>query len=160
MSISPPTDIVMDVAKAADPQRYQEAAAKLSAPGDPAAFTDAVRAAGLALHMPLDARGSLTSLQNQTTLAGAGPVSDPYKKFEGLVLQQFVEAMMPDKSETVFGKGNAGHIWKSMLAEQIGQQIAKAGGIGIARMLDKAHPETAQPVQPTQPTTDSAVPKV
>ncbi|AWN37628.1 rod-binding protein [Methylobacterium radiodurans] len=160
MSISPPTDIVMDVAKAADPQRYQEAAAKLSAPGDPAAFTDAVRAAGLALHMPLDARGSLTSLQNQTTLAGAGPVSDPYKKFEGLVLQQFVEAMMPDKSETVFGKGNAGHIWKSMLAEQIGQQIAKAGGVGIAKMMSKAHP-AADPVQPTQPATDANVaPKV
>lgn len=157
MSISPPTDIVMDVAKAADPQRYQEAAAKLSAPGDPAAFTDAVRAAGLALHMPLDARGSLTSLQNQTTLAGAGPVSDPYRKFEGLVLQQFVEAMMPDKSETVFGKGNAGHIWKSMLAEQIGQQIAKAGGIGIAKMMNKAHPA----VEPAQPATDAnTAPKV
>ncbi len=160
MSISPPTDIVMDVAKAADPQRYQEAAAKLQAPGDPAAFTDAVRAAGLALHMPLDARGSLTSLQNQTTLTGTGPASDPYKKFEGLVLQQFVEAMMPDKAETVFGKGNTGHIWKSMLAEQIGQQIAKAGGIGIAKMMGKAHP-AADSVQPAQPATDPATaPKV
>ena len=98
MSISPPTDIVMDVAKAAEPARYQEAVAKLSAPGDPAAFTDTMRAAGLALHMPLDAAGTLTTLKNQTTLAGTGPGSDPYKKFEGLVLQQFVEAMMPDKA--------------------------------------------------------------
>ncbi len=56
------------------------------------------------------------------------------------MLQQFVEAMMPEKSETVFGKGNAGSIWKSMLSEQIGQQIAKAGGIGIAKALGKAHP--------------------
>lgn len=140
MSISLPTDIVMDVAKAAEPARYQAAVAKLSAPGDPAAFTDTMQAAGLALHMPLDAAGALTTLKNQTTLAGTGPGSDPYKKFEGLVLQQFVEAMMPDKSETVFGKGNAGSIWKSMLSEQIGQQIAKAGGIGIAKTLSKAHP--------------------
>ncbi len=47
---------------------------------------------------------------------------------------------MPEKSETVYGKGNAGGIWKSMLSEQIGAQIAKAGGIGIARMLNAAHP--------------------
>ena len=141
MSISPPTDIVMDVARAADPGRYQEAAAKLSAPGDPAAFGDAARAAGLSLHMPLDARGTLTGLQNQTAV-GTGSGSDPYKRFEGLVLQQFVEAMMPEKSETVYGKGNAGGIWKSMLAEQIGAQIAKSGGLGIAAMLSKAHPAT------------------
>lgn len=140
MSISPPTDIVMDVVKAAEPSRYQDAVAKLTAPGDPGAFTDSMQAAGLALHMPLDARGTLTTLQNQTALSGAGPTSDPYRKFEGLVLQQFVEAMMPEKSETVYGKGNAGHIWKSMLAEQIGQQIAKAGGVGIAKMMSKAHP--------------------
>ena len=147
MSITPPSDIVMDVAKAADPGRYQEAAAKLSAPGDPAAFTDAVRAAGLSLHMPLDARGTLTTLQNQTAVAASGTGSDPYKRFEGLVLQQFVEAMMPDKAETVFGKGNAGGIWKSMLAEQIGAQIAKSGGIGIAKLLGNALP-AAKPAAP------------
>ncbi|MGX7707024.1 rod-binding protein [Methylobacterium sp. Gmos1] len=142
MSISPPSDIVLDVARAADPTRFQEAAAKLSQPGSAGAtaFADAARDVGLSTHMPLDARGALMTLQNQTALTGAG--SDPYKKFEGLVLQQFVEAMMPEKSETVYGKGNAGGIWKSMLAEQIGTQIAKAGGIGIAKMLNNAHPAT------------------
>ncbi len=140
MSITPPSDIVLDVARAADPSRYQEAAAKLSQPGSAGAtaFADAARDVGLSTHMPLDARGTLLTLQNQTAMTGAG--SDPYKKFEGLVLQQFVEAMMPEKSETVYGKGNAGGIWKSMLAEQIGTQIAKAGGIGIAKMLNAAHP--------------------
>ncbi|MFH6784612.1 MULTISPECIES: rod-binding protein [Methylobacterium] len=140
MSITPPSDIVLDVARAADPARYQDAVAKLSQPGSAGAtaFADAARDVGLSTHMPLDARGTLTGLQNQTSLSGAG--SDPYKKFEGLVLQQFVEAMMPEKSETVYGKGNAGGIWKSMLAEQIGTQIAKAGGIGIAKMLNAAHP--------------------
>lgn len=159
MSITPPSDIVMDVAKAADPGRYQEAAAKLSAPGDPAAFTDAVRAAGLSLHMPLDARGTLTTLQNQTAVASGAAGSDPYKRFEGLVLQQFIEAMMPEKAETVFGKGNAGGIWKSMLAEQIGAQIAKSGGIGIAKMLGQAH-TAADPASnlATKPVTPEAAP--
>ncbi|KQT56963.1 flagellar biosynthesis protein FlgJ [Methylobacterium sp. Leaf456] len=143
MSITPPSDIVMDVARAADPARYQEAAAKLSQPGDPAAFAaataEAARDAGYGLHMPIDARGALTSLKNDTSLKGS---ADPYRKFEGQVLAQFIETMLPDKSEAVYGKGNTGNLWKSMLAEQVGQQIAKSGGIGIAKMLEKAQPNT------------------
>ncbi|GJE68700.1 rod-binding protein [Methylorubrum podarium] len=155
MSISPPSDIVMDVARAADPARYQEAAAKLSQPGDPAAFAsaaeEAAREAGLTTHMPLDVHGTLTSLKNDTARSAA----DPYKKFEGQVIQQFVEAMLP-KAETVFGKGNAGGIWKSMLAEQLGQQIAQTGGSGIARMLNASRPAAATAV----PTTTGVAGKV
>lgn len=148
MSITPPSDIIMDVARAADPTRYREAAAKLSQPGDPAAFGSAVQAVGLALQTPLDPRSALAGLQRQTAPVQAGAAGtpvDPYRKFEGLVLQQLIEAMMPEKSETVFGKGNAGGIWKSMLAEQIGAQVAKAGGLGIARMLSASHPAGAAP---------------
>ena len=74
MSISPPTDIVLDVARAADPARYQEATAKLGAPGaaDPAAFGDAYRMAGASVHMPLDARSTLTALQTDNVVSGAG----------------------------------------------------------------------------------------
>lgn len=142
MSISPPTDIVLDVARAAEPGRYQEAAAKLSAPGatDPAAFGDAYRMAGQSSHMPIDARGALTALQTDNAVSGAGKAGDPYKQFEAFVLRQFVETMMPSKANAVFGKGNAGGIWKSMLADQVGTQIAKAGGLGIAKMLETARP--------------------
>ena len=154
MSITPPSDIVMDVARAADPARYQEAAAKLSQPGDPAAFAtaaaEAAREVGYSLHMPLDASGALTSLKNDTSLKGT---SDPYRKFEGQVLAQFIETMLPDKSESVYGKGNTGNLWKSMLAEQVGQQIAKSGGIGIARMLENAQPNKV----PTLPATATGV---
>ena len=154
MSITPPSDIVVDVARAADPARYQEAAAKLSQPGDPAAFAaaaaEAARDVGYSLHMPLDARGALTSLKNDTSLKGT---SDPYRKFEGQVLAQFIETMLPDKSEAVYGKGNTGNLWKSMLAEQVGQQIAKSGGIGISRMLENAQPNKA----PTLPAAATGV---
>lgn len=137
MSITPPSDIVLDVARAADPARYQEASAKLSTPGgaDPAAFNDAFRTAGAGIHMPLDARATLTALQTDSAVTKAGAKSDPYKTFEAFVLRQFVEKMMPDKAKSVFGKGNAGGIWKSMLAEQVGNEISKAGGIGIAKIL-------------------------
>ncbi|MBO0150391.1 hypothetical protein, partial [Vibrio sp. Vb2424] len=80
---------------------YQEAASKLSQPGAPAGFAsaadDAAREAGLSTHLPLDAHGTLTGLKNDTALKGS---ADPYRKFEGQVIQQFVEAMLP-KAETV-----------------------------------------------------------
>ncbi|WP_445502363.1 rod-binding protein [Microvirga sp. G4-2] len=43
--------------------------------------------------------------------------------------------MLPKNAENTYGKGNAGSIWKSMMAEQIGTQVARAGGIGIAEHI-------------------------
>ena len=63
-----------------------------------------------------------------------------YRKFEAFILQTFVETMLPKESEEVFGKGTAGGVWKSMLAEQLGAQLAKGNGIGIAKQLAAAQP--------------------
>ena len=47
--------------------------------------------------------------------------------------------MLPDESEDVYGKGNAGEMWKSMMAEQLGTTLAESGGVGIAeQMYDQA----------------------
>ncbi|MCL4766652.1 MAG: rod-binding protein [Hyphomicrobiaceae bacterium] len=43
--------------------------------------------------------------------------------------------MLPRGSGSVFGEGTAGMLWKSMLAEQIAMELARGGGIGIARMI-------------------------
>ena len=42
---------------------------------------------------------------------------------------------MPDDATAYFGSGTAGSVWKSMLAQQIAEQMAKHGGIGIANEL-------------------------
>jgi Rod binding domain-containing protein len=42
-----------------------------------------------------------------------------------------------------FGKGVAGDVWRSMLAEQLGNAVAKSGGVGIAKFLAAAHPGEA-----------------
>jgi hypothetical protein len=61
----------------------------------------------------------------------------PSQQFESFVLRTFVESMLPQDDSTYFGTGTAGKIWKSMLAERIGDEMAKSGGIGIADMIDK-----------------------
>ena len=69
----------------------------------------------------------------------ASSPTDVYRKFEAFVLQVFVETMLPKQSEDLFGKGTAGTVWRSMLAEQLGNQLAQGKGIGIAKQLAAAH---------------------
>jgi len=65
--------------------------------------------------------------------------ADVYRKFEAFVLQVFVETMLPKQGENTFGKGTAGTVWRSMMAEQLGNQLAQGKGIGIARQLAGAN---------------------
>lgn len=49
-----------------------------------------------------------------------------------MVLQTFMQSILPKDTETVYGGGMAGDMWKSMLAQQLGEVMAQRGGIGIA----------------------------
>lgn len=58
-----------------------------------------------------------------------------YQRFEAMILQNFIGAMLPKDSEQLYGEGTAGEIWKGMMAEQLGAVLAKGGGIGIAARM-------------------------
>jgi len=152
LAINPPSDIVLDVARAADPLRLHEAALKLSGAvdGDGAGFGN--------LMDGLEAAGNRPTLLSAPGLAGlrtdfgpkgqqvdrdeaiSGPAMKPYREFEAFVLQSFIQSMLPTDADGVFGRGTAGEMWKAMLAEQLGKQLARGGGIGIAAKVFKAHP--------------------
>ncbi len=155
MSIKPISDIVLEVAKAADPVSYKSAAERLgniagAASSVPEKFAGTfpgtfVETLGgmqprkpAAPHLPFDPALALVHMQNRDALAAA-PAS-AYEKFEGFVLQTFIESMLP-KGEALFGGGTAGEIWRSMLAEGLGAQLSRVGGIGIAEMLSHAGTE-------------------
>jgi Rod binding domain-containing protein len=65
----------------------------------------------------------------------AGKSAEAFRQFESFVLQSFIETMLPKNAESVFGKGTAGGIWKSMLAEKLADQISRNGGVGIAQRI-------------------------
>lgn len=166
MAISPPSDIILDVARAADPERLKVATAKLDRLADTAgtAFAELMPAAseaGSALvalanggpvadpapSAPFDLHRARLRLQTETAMASrldsaTATVGDRQTKalesFEAMVLGTFVGSMLPEGAEGVYGSGTAGDVWKSMLADQLGQQMAKSGGIGIADRLAAA----------------------
>ncbi|OLP58157.1 rod-binding protein [Xaviernesmea oryzae] len=136
MAISPPSDLVLDVVRAADPAQVQEAQTRLRA--NRAAFraTSLAEAGnGFSSKLGMLDKSNAASLGNISNHVKAEKVPAHYRKFEGMVLQNFVQDMLPKESSEVFGKGTAGDVWKSMMAEQIANVIAKGNGVGIARSL-------------------------
>ncbi|WP_275196204.1 rod-binding protein [Bradyrhizobium sp. CSA207] len=150
MIVTATPDLVLDVLAAADPVTQRAATAKLDALKSPdadfAATMDAevgkaARAAGdPSTAKTADAQPLLPNAAAPVQVIKAPASGEVYRKFEAFILQTFVETMLPKESEEVFGKGTAGSVWKSMLAEQLGNQLAKGKGIGIARQLAAAHP--------------------
>jgi Rod binding domain-containing protein len=139
VAISPPSDLVLDVVKAADPSDVQAAQEKLAA--NRAAFAATSLAEnGNGFASTVDAlnntAGSQAGLGNADNRAAPTKVPAAYHKFEAMMLQNFVKNMLPN-SDTLYGKGSAGEIWKGMMAEQLGNTIAKNGGIGIAEQMYK-----------------------
>ena len=51
------------------------------------------------------------------------------------MLQSFIQSMLPKHAESVFGRGTAGEIWKSFLAERLAAEIARSGKVGIAERI-------------------------
>ena len=138
MAISPPSDLVLDVVQAASPTDVQAAQEKLAA--NRAAFAATSLAEnGNGFGSTVDALNSAATqagLANASTHTGPTKVPQVYRKFEAMVLQNFVKNMLPN-SETLYGKGSAGEIWKGMMAEQMGNTLAKDGGVGIAEKMYK-----------------------
>lgn len=166
MGISPPSDLVLDVMQAQDVGRARQVMSRLQsmAPSSDGAFkaeldtvaeataarrTDPAAAHAAAGMIPAGiafSGASLTGLRNAHALAqrtpaalpAATPGAAPLQKFEAMVLSQFIETMMP-ANRAVFGSGMAGDTWKSLLTQKVGENVARAGGIGIAARLAQSH---------------------
>ncbi|WP_181832488.1 rod-binding protein [Bosea caraganae] len=169
MAISPPSDIVLDVTRAADPTRHQvafERLARMSAPGMAGTqFASAVDQAA-----PGKPSGLAGAREKFAALAPAKPGSaeaspeaqktkKTLQKFEAQVISTFIEQMMPETNGNNFGNGMAGGVWRSMLSEQIAGEIAKSGGLGIREKVSAAiaaRTGAAPGADPAQPGTPVA----
>ncbi len=127
MAISPPSDIVLDVARAAGPT-------EIAAAREALARKAGASEAPFALGEPTLSRGTAARASEAD-----GNSASQYQRFEALVLQTFIQNMLPKDTEGVYGKGLAGDMWKSQLAEHLANVVAERGGIGIARNMLADH---------------------
>jgi flagellar protein FlgJ len=104
MAVALSTDIVADVMSAASPERLQAAREHLRGIASAAASRQATK--------PDQAAA--------------------YQKFDAMVLGTFVETMLPNEADSVYGGGLAGDMWKSMMAQQLGDSLASRGVLNIA----------------------------
>ncbi len=91
---------------------------------------------------------------DESSAKAASPES--FKRFEAMVLQTFIQNMLPKDGAAVYGKGMAGDMWKSLLAENIAETMSERGGIGIAdRMLGQHYTSSSEaaPAEITDPST-------
>lgn len=63
------------------------------------------------------------------------------QQFEALYLRQMLEEWMPKDSESLFGEGTAGTVWRSMMVDSLATTLSKSGSIGIAPMIFKPEPD-------------------
>lgn len=148
MAIDPPSDIILDVARAADPTRAaavaqrleQLSSAKAAADGG---FADALDETAASVTKP-----ATTSLPDPHSpfapmISASARAAKTQVAFEASLLSGFVEQMLPKDAGSVFGQGYAGDMWRTMLAEKVAGQIAASGELGIGKRLFATHPMSA-----------------
>ena len=138
MSIKPPSDLLLDVVRAADPATSAAATerlAKIAANGGKSdvAFSEIMSGVGTtpSAH-PMNPTG--LSTQAPPSRFSKPPVDANKKAYQGLealLLQKLVETMLPEDND-LFGGEGAGTIWRSMLADQLGTSLSKKVNLDIA----------------------------
>ena len=134
MSLSPSTDLVLEVSRAADPERAAMVREKLTAlAGGAPASSDGFHAA----------LGAVAGTAAPAAPRPGAPLSSGQKAqrmLESAFLTQFVQDMLPKDTPSAFGQGYAGDMWRSMLAERVADQMATSGRLGLADRLFASHP--------------------
>ena len=146
MPISAPSQIALDIMR---PPALPDIAA---------ARADLARRPGTAA----DATFGVDDKGKGGTPAEAGKAAAPesFRRFEAMVLQTFIQNMLPKDGAAVYGKGMAGDMWKSLLAEKVAGVVAERGGIGIAdRMLGEHYAAEAKPAAQTAAASQPAEPQ-
>ena len=151
MAIDPPSDIVLDVARAADPTRAAAVTQKLERARRQrrrrrrtrfrrgAGCRRAASAASFAAP-----RASPTCARAWPTLAGRERTRPTRPKaVRGDAAQQFRRRDAAQGRARGVRRGHGGDMWRSMLAEKMSDQIAKSGALGISRRSVRGRPISA-----------------
>ncbi len=154
MSISPPSDLLLDSLRGVDQATRSASIEKLKkygqtvitpTNGEPSFKSQLAQTQ--ATGMPFHARSALTGLRNDATLhqTQSNPARSALQQFEGAFIKNFIDTMQPSKTSSLYGKGTAGSVWQSFMSDAVAQKISEAGGVGIAKSLEPRFNVAATP---------------
>jgi Rod binding domain-containing protein len=108
---------------------------------DPASW-----AAGQTVRPAESSHVSISDVQKQMASCrqATSKAKEAGQQFEAMYLRQMLEESMPKDSETLFGKGTSGTMWRSMLADSMATTLSKSGTIGLAQMVIKSETSTPE----------------
>lgn len=152
MSIFPATDLVLDVGRAADPSKRDAALNRLERMSGAASAekfsADSPTSSRALRSSPYGAMSTHAASRMPTTSAHASTEAPAvYKKFEAFILQTWLETLLPKLEGGAYGHDNAGGVWRSMMAEQLGDQLAKSDSLGLARVIGSGKTSEIDPAQ-------------
>lgn len=130
MSIQPPSDILLDVALAADPTTRAAATRRLStsAGSDSTSFATTLDA----IRVPAHATAGATSVPHAAKSA-ADTLPKAMTALEAFFLRTAFETMLPKASHVGGFAGAGAEVWKSMMAETLANTVAASGGLKLIR---------------------------
>ena len=73
-----------------------------------------------------------------TATGKAAQVKQAAQDFEAVYIGQMIKPMFDTiEVDPMFGGGQAEETWRSMMVDEMGKQIARNGGIGLAPVVEK-----------------------
>jgi flagellar protein FlgJ len=145
VSIKPPSDILLDVARAADPAKSTAAVERLTRLGadggvDDAQFRDILGKVNAPRSPSLPAIAELRFANMQPEKVKETAQTKAYQGFTALLLENLVDNMMPDDDDGFFGSEAGSGVWRSMLAQQLGTSLSKTLDLGLgAKHVKSTH---------------------
>ncbi len=139
MSIQPISDIILDVANAADPAKVAAVKQRLAeaAGGDFAALLGSGAPASSptgSTQWSEPARAQFFSAPTGARVIERNTSSDEARRgLETLVAKMMVETMLPKSGGATFGKGTAGDVWRSMLSDRLATELTRGKGLGLLK---------------------------
>ena len=143
MAISPPGDIIFDVARSADPVQFQRAMKRLQAlAGERASSIPQTypgsSTTGAAKPGTLGFSAEMSALSSQQVIPQkdmSSPLYRSFQKLEAFLLSQALELMFPKELEFLSSGQDANKAWRGVFAGAVATEISKAGPLGIADRL-------------------------
>lgn len=130
MAVSIPSDLIVDVMKAADPSRLKQATLSLSPDGEQGS-PDKVGFPSMLASTQGTACVTIEPVSGVAAPQASDQTDATRQGFEQMVWRNLYETLLPDGQSGVFGGGPSAGIWRSMAADQLATVASQSSSLSL-----------------------------